>query len=290
MLPPLPGALTSAMAEAMSGATENKPLRVVVSIPALGLIAKEVGGDRVEVDSLISGASSPHDYALRPSDMANIISADLLIWVGPELEGFLRSPLERRKGKTLQLHKGEPEQGHHGGHHHGEDLHLWLDPDQVIEIAGKLSAYLGRLDPGGLRQYRKNAEGLTKSVADQLRKRQKKLGALPSSFTWLVNHDAFSGFQRHLGLPEPLVFADSDEKKPGLKRTVRLRERLLNSPAPVCVVYEDGYDPRQLATLLRGVNHRQSALDLAGSRQGYGGLYSNYFANLVDNFLDCVAK
>ena len=61
-------------------------LRVVSSIPTLGSLAKEVGGDRVEVESLGKGYQDPHFVEPKPSLMLVLNKADLLLHVGLELE------------------------------------------------------------------------------------------------------------------------------------------------------------------------------------------------------------
>ena len=61
-------------------------LKVVSSIPILGSLAKEVGGDRVEVQSLAKGYQDPHFVEAKPSLMLVLNHADLLLHVGLELE------------------------------------------------------------------------------------------------------------------------------------------------------------------------------------------------------------
>ena len=66
-------------------------LRVVSSIPTLGSLAKEVGGDRVEVVSLGKGYQDPHFVEPKPSLMVDLNKADLLVFVGLDLEKIGRA-------------------------------------------------------------------------------------------------------------------------------------------------------------------------------------------------------
>src|ERR1700694_1251319 len=61
-------------------------LHVVSSIPTLGSLAKEVGGDRVDVQSLGKGYQDPHFVEAKPNLMLTLNRADLLLYVGLELE------------------------------------------------------------------------------------------------------------------------------------------------------------------------------------------------------------
>src|SRR2546426_10227207 len=61
-------------------------LRVVASLPNLGAIAQEVGGDRVDVMSIASGAQDAHFVDPKPSFIVKLRSADLLLVNGLDLE------------------------------------------------------------------------------------------------------------------------------------------------------------------------------------------------------------
>ncbi|RLM23074.1 zinc ABC transporter substrate-binding protein [Brenneria alni] len=116
---------------------------VLTSIRPLGFIASAITEGITPTDVLLPTGASPHDYALRPSDVQRLQSADLVIWVGPEMEAFLGKPMSQiapAKQITLselpaikaQLIKeakhqhadddNEHENEHHdSGHHEGED-------------------------------------------------------------------------------------------------------------------------------------------------------------------------
>ncbi|MEM6462799.1 MAG: zinc ABC transporter substrate-binding protein [Pseudomonadota bacterium] len=93
-----------------------------------------------EPDIIVDGAASPHTYSLRPSAAGAIENADLIFWVGPNIETFLESPLETlgrdakvvrldqthglellkiREGGTFEAH--DHDHGEHAGHDHGDD-------------------------------------------------------------------------------------------------------------------------------------------------------------------------
>ncbi|MGO1120511.1 zinc ABC transporter substrate-binding protein [Rhodovibrionaceae bacterium A322] len=130
-------------------AAAAEDLRVVASIkPVHSLVASVMKGAG-EPDVIVKGAASPHGYALRPSDAKALSQADLVFWIGPELEAFLSNSVENlaadAKVVTLQQTEGlilHPyreggdfaghDHGDHGGHgehegkgeaHHDEDEH-----------------------------------------------------------------------------------------------------------------------------------------------------------------------
>ena len=99
--------LLLAMALILPAQAEPKPaaLSLVASIRPLALLAQELlqGSERVRVQTLLPAAVSPHAYALRVSDMRRLQAADLVVWVGPELERFLAKPLSRSGKAQLRL-------------------------------------------------------------------------------------------------------------------------------------------------------------------------------------------
>ncbi len=100
-------------------AASASPLSIVTTIKPLALIVNDIAGPRANVDVLLPTNASPHDYALKPSDIKKLKTADMVVWVGPELELFLEKVLLRQKN-TLQLtnYEGMPvmyygdEEGH----------------------------------------------------------------------------------------------------------------------------------------------------------------------------------
>ncbi|RUM51567.1 MAG: zinc ABC transporter substrate-binding protein [Marinomonas sp.] len=73
--------------------------QVVTSIKPVSMIVTAIGGDEVKVEQLVNNQASPHDYAMRPSDLRKLDQADLVVWVGELLETFLEKPLANLSSK-----------------------------------------------------------------------------------------------------------------------------------------------------------------------------------------------
>ncbi|MBW7983308.1 zinc ABC transporter substrate-binding protein ZnuA [Enterobacillus tribolii] len=77
---------------------------VLTSVRPLGFIAAAIADGITETEILLPDGASPHDYALKPSDIRRIRDADLVVWVGPEMEAFLSKTTEALpKDKNLML-------------------------------------------------------------------------------------------------------------------------------------------------------------------------------------------
>jgi zinc transport system substrate-binding protein len=107
--------------------------QVVVSIKPIHALTAAIMAGVGEPSLILKGAASPHGYALSPSDARALQNADLLIWVGPGLEGFLVSSLDslaanatqvmlmEAEGLTLLPWRDTHDHAHHEGHGHHED-------------------------------------------------------------------------------------------------------------------------------------------------------------------------
>jgi zinc/manganese transport system substrate-binding protein len=148
-------------------------LHVVSSIQTLGSLAKEVGGDRVTVESLSKGYQDPHFVEPKPSLMLVLNRADLLLHVGLELEiGWLpplvlgsRNPKIQtgdlgnldcsRVIPVLDVPTTKVDRSMGDIHPQGNP-HYWLPPSNARLIAKEIAGRLSELDPEGKPTYDKN--------------------------------------------------------------------------------------------------------------------------------------
>jgi zinc/manganese transport system substrate-binding protein len=148
-------------------------LHVVSSIPTLGSLAREVGGDRVQVESLGKGYQDPHFVEAKPNLMLVLNRADLLLYVGLELEiGWLpplvlgsRNPkIQTGELGSLDCSRAIPVldipttkiDRSMGDIHPQGNPHYWLPPGNARIIAGEIAARLSQIDPEGKPAYDKN--------------------------------------------------------------------------------------------------------------------------------------
>src|SRR5947208_17061196 len=148
-------------------------VHVVSSIPTLGSLAKEVGGNRVSVESLGKGYQDPHFVEAKPNLMLVLNRADLLLYVGLELEiGWLPPLVLGSRNPKIQT--GEPGNldcsriipvldipttrvdRSMGDIHPQGNPHYWLPPGNARILAREIAQRLSQLDPEGKATYDKN--------------------------------------------------------------------------------------------------------------------------------------
>ncbi|WP_111641512.1 zinc ABC transporter substrate-binding protein [Marinimicrobium alkaliphilum] len=272
---------------------EERPM-VLASVKPLGLIAQEVAGGRAEVQILLPDTASPHDYPLRVSDVRQLRSADLVLWVGPELESFLQRPL-RNLPAANQLEAQQlsgivwPTSGGHSHtdargqqHHHDQDPHLWLNPTNAGVIARALAEQLGAADPGGADQYRANAEAFTADLVDLDAQLAARLAPV-KGVGYVVYHEAYGHFAERYGLTQVAHVTVSPERRPGARHLYQLRQQAASAQ---CLFTEPYYDMRVAEELADSLNLGVGELDPLGSRTVTS--YRLLLEQMAEDFYRCL--
>jgi zinc transport system substrate-binding protein len=261
-------------------AAEPQGPKVVVSIKPLHSLVAGVMAGVGEPQLLIKGGGSPHGYSLRPSEARQLADAQLVVWVGHQLESFLEKPLstlglharqlelaEALESDLLPPRKGGGWDAHEKNHDHDEhgdhDQHLWLDPRLAKQIVEKTAAALAEIDPVHQQQYQKNATQL-KVRLEGLHAQLKTKLAPVKNIPYVVFHDAYQYFEGTYGLNAVGSIAIDPERKPGARRIREIREKIKGLNAR-CVFSEPQFEPRLVATVIEGSGARTGVLDPLGA-------------------------
>ncbi|MFM4808897.1 zinc ABC transporter substrate-binding protein ZnuA [Aeromonas hydrophila] len=286
-----------------------RALEVLTTIKPLGFIAAAITDGVSEPKVLLPTGASPHDFSLRPSDIRSINEADLVVWVGPELEGFMAKPLAKHphvlsltrvEGMPLfdhskqagheehaeEGHEGHDHDGHEGHHHEGVDPHIWLGPTQALVIANALSETLSAQDPANAERYRANllafkakVEAKDKVIAEQMKAVNQK--------GYFVFHEAYGYWERHYGMSSKGHFTVSPERRPGAKTLVEIRKALEEKKAS-CIYAEPQFSPAVIESVARNTGAKVLLLDEVGEQVPLGpDGYPRFMQQLADAFAEC---
>ncbi|WP_434593879.1 zinc ABC transporter substrate-binding protein ZnuA [Pseudomonas sp. R4-83] len=264
-------------------------VKVLTSIKPLQLIAAAVQDGVAIPEVLLPPGASPHNYALRPSDVRKVQSVDLLYWIGPDMEGFLPRVLNGRKLPSVAVQDlpglklrhfaednhshAEETDDHDHDHRPGSlDAHLWLSPVNARVIAEKMAADLSAADPANAERYQHNAKAFDERL-DALDQRLKQRLASVEGKPYFVFHEAFDYFEDAYGLKHAGVFAVAAEVQPGAQHVAAMRTRL-QEVGKTCVFSEPPLRPRLAETLVAGLPVKLAELDALGgytpaTAQGY---------------------
>ena len=264
-------------------------VKVLTSIKPLQLIATAVQDGVAIPEVLLPPGASPHNYALRPSDVRKVQSVDLLYWIGPDMEGFLPRVLNgrtlpsvavqdlpgmklRRFAEDSHSHAEDADEHDHDHRPGSLDAHLWLSPINARVIAAKMAADLSAADPANAARYQSNLQAFDERL-DALDLRLKKRLAGIEGKPYFVFHEAFDYFEDAYGLKHTGVFSVAAEVQPGAQHVAAMRARL-QEVGKTCVFSEPPLRPRLAETLVAGLPVKLAELDALGgytpaTAQGY---------------------
>ena len=293
------------------GATQAANAAVVASLKPLGFIASAIADGVTDTQVLLPDGASEHDYSLRPSDVKRLQGADLVVWIGPEMEAFMEKSVKNiPDGKQVTiaqladvkplLMKGadddddDHDHGHAHGekgdahHHHGDyNMHLWLSPEIARASAVAIHEKLVELMP----QSRAKLDANLKDFEAQLASTETQVGnelAPLKGKGYFVFHDAYGYFEKQFGLTPLGHFTVNPEIQPGAQRLHEIRTQLVEQKA-TCVFAEPQFRPAVVESVARGTSVRMGTLDPLGTNIKLGKTsYSEFLNQLANQYASCL--
>lgn len=278
--------------------TPSWAFAVLTSIKPIQMITYEITQGVTEPEVLLGNNASPHDYALRSSDVKRIHDADVVIWFGDDLEPFLNKilmshrqviTLSQSPALVLRAYGEEHHQEDDGHHHHGtHDPHFWLGTEQARQAATEIASRLAELDPAHAAQYQANLKRFNEQLDTT---RQAIAGQLDGvkNKPYYVFHDAYDYFEREYGLNNQGHFTVSPDRKPGAKTLIAIRKSLTDQQS-VCVFAEPQFQPAVIESVIRGSRASVGVLDPLDSEIPVKpGSYFAFLHQLSDSFYTCLS-
>jgi zinc/manganese transport system substrate-binding protein len=211
-------------------AVAAEPLKVVASFSIIGDFAKNVGGDRIALTTLVGPNGDAHVYEPKPTDAAVMSDADVVLVNGLQFEGFLQRLVEASatKATVVELTKGveplaateeehehegeaheagaeeshEAEEAHEAGHDHGAfDPHAFQSIANAKIYVKNIAAAFCAADAAGCDAYKANAAAYTGQLAALETEVKDAVASIPADKrTVITSHDAFGYFQHEYGI------------------------------------------------------------------------------------------
>lgn len=299
--------------------------QVVTSVKPVSMIVSAIGGEHIEVQQLVSNQASPHDFAMRPSDLRKLDQADLVVWVGESLETFMEKPLANLSAKKdlewmalndaflrefgdKEAHNHDEhhedqdhdehhedhdhdehheDHGHEGHDHSGTDPHVWLDPVNAKVLAKAVTERLISIDPEHKQDYQTNFQAFMSSVEHADHDVAERLAGV-AEVPYFVFHEAYGYFENHYGLNNKGAIALSPERKPGAKTVAHIREEIEEHNVS-CVFSEPQFSPAIVETLIDGTDVKTAVLDPLGTNIKLGAdSYAMFLTGLADQYISCL--
>ena len=180
-----------------TGEAAGGGLQVVATTTQLADIAANVGGDRVQVTSLLKPGVDAHDYDPSPADINTLARADLVLKNGVGLEEWLDDTIA---GAGYQGQVVDASQGVRLRQVDGEsDPHIWQDPGNAAVMAANVERGLAGAEPAGAATFQANLDAYAKQLQALDVDVARQIDSLANKKV-VTNHDAFGYYLDRYGL------------------------------------------------------------------------------------------
>ena len=252
---------------------------VLVDIAPTHSLVSMVMGDIAKPQLLISSASNPHDFALRPSDAGKLNKAELIFYTSATLTPWLNKALQSlaQNTPTLELISAKNTRllplrdDHLFSHEHAEhaehgdsmyDPHAWLDPENAIIWLNYIATELAKADNDNGATYLQNADRAIKAINVITQDVMQQLAGL-NAVPYLVFHDSYQYFETRFNLQPQGSISLGDGSQPGISQLKELQSVIKSSQAQ-CVFSEPQYSDRLVKTVIGDMNVNTEILDPLG--------------------------
>ncbi|MEN6374146.1 MAG: zinc ABC transporter substrate-binding protein [Smithella sp.] len=264
-------------------AKSNNKVQVVATIFPLYDMARNIGGDKVQVTMLLPPATDAHNYELKPAEIMQISKADLFLYVNMEMEHWAYKVIDATSSKTklLPVETGSgitmlPLAGHddEDAHHHASkfDPHIWLDFSNAQKMVDNIASALVKIDQRHSDYYLKNAAEYKNKLTALDNRFRSELTGCKSRTILHAGHRAFSYLANRYGLKYYSTYNVSADSEPEPQKIIALIQQIKATQTRY-IYSEDLINPRLAETIAKETGagllklnngHTVSKVDISG--------------------------
>ncbi|HEY6993365.1 MAG TPA: metal ABC transporter substrate-binding protein [Xanthobacteraceae bacterium] len=247
-------AFTAMLAATPAPAQER--IKAVAAFSILGDLVRNVGGDRVEVATLVGPNSDAHVYSPTPGDAKKLGAAGIVVVNGLGLEGWMARLVQASgsKAQTVVASKGitprkMEDEGHPG--HMVIDPHAWQSIANAKIYVANIRDGLSKVDPAGKAAYEANAKAYLAKLDGLEQEVRAAIVKIPPDHRKLITtHDAFGYFADAYGVQFISPEGVSTDAEPSAKDVARIIDQVRKQRIPA-VFMENISDPRMMQQIAK---------------------------------------
>ena len=296
-------------------------LKVVTSIKPIHSLASYIMDGVGSPGLIVDGYNSPHNFQLKPSHAKMLEQADIIFWVGEDLENFLEKPLDTiaKKAEKIELleikgikklkfrernifeeHEGHDDHGddakkeehddhghdakkeEHDEHGHGEyDPHIWLDPINAKVILNEITEHLIENDSKNASTYKSN---LAKALAKIDKLIIDVITETNTNLSYVVFHDAYQYYENRFNVNILGAMTVNPDVMPGAEQIHEIHE-VIEHDNVSCILSEPQFNPDIIKSIAKDTNVKTGVLDPLGANLKPGkDLYFDLIRNMSASF------
>ena len=284
-------ACSSPTADSPSASPDGRPTIVAAFYP-LEYAARAIGGDAVDIVGLTPPGGEPHDLELSAAQVAEIASADLVLYVKGYQPAVDEAVAQQAADHSLDVSAGltllpaEHAAGHEGepaGEEGATDPHVWLNPLNMAGIGTAITERLSASAPDGSAAFAANNERLGSEMATLNEQFTAGLASCRSRIM-VVSHEAFAYLGSAYGFTQVGISGLSPDAEPSPARMRDVAD-LVTREGVTTIYYETLVDPKVAKTLADETGATSAVLDpieglVAGSAESYPTIMASNLATL----------
>jgi manganese/zinc/iron transport system substrate-binding protein len=251
-------------------ATNNESGKIVVTTTTgqVADVVKNVGGDKVDVISLMGPGIDPHLYRASQGDIKKLNDAEIIFYNGVHLEGKMEDIFEKMsKGKpTVAVADSIPADQLltvEGSNSH--DPHVWFDIPAWIHVVDTVEQELTKLSPENEEQFKQNASHYKKELEEMDQYAKEQIATIPEESRVLVTaHDAFNYFGNAYGLEVMGLQGLSTDSEYGLKDVQALVDTIVKRNIKAVFV-ESSISGKSIQAVVEGAKKQNHNVVIGGN-------------------------
>lgn len=246
---------------------ERDRLVVFAGIDPVAGVAENLGGDRIELHTLLKPGETPHTFSPSPRQMTFLSQADLYLKAGLSFENRIMDKFAiSRKVRIVDLTAGiakrhftAGEEGDHGSQHdHGRhDPHIWTSPENLKKMAQNITNALIKSDPADSVYYRNNCRDYIQR-ADSVHEMISSLLKPFAGYKIYAFHPAFGYFADFYGMEQVAVEMTGKQPSPGHLKKIIEQARADNVRM---IFVQPQFDQKSAQTIAEAIEAEVIAVD-----------------------------
>ncbi|UOQ86428.1 metal ABC transporter solute-binding protein, Zn/Mn family [Gracilibacillus salinarum] len=256
-----------------NASSEDKTIKIYATLYPLAYFAEEIGGEQVEVETILPAGADPHSYEPTSKMMVDIAASDIFLFNGANLESYAGAIQEALSDEDVLMveaadgvttmehshsHEEESEHDHEhdheheesessesteDGHSHGDvDPHLWLDPVRAIEMARNIKDALVSQDPANEDLYTDNFSQLETKLTELDESFHTQIEEA-ASHQILVTHAAYGYWQESYHIEQIALTGLSPSEEPSQKELEQIIDHVKETDINY-LLFEQNVEPK----------------------------------------------
>ncbi|WP_419799250.1 MAG: metal ABC transporter solute-binding protein, Zn/Mn family [Terasakiella sp.] len=228
----------------------------------------------------------PLNYVPSETDLQKLKKADLVVWMGPELEQSLSTSLSNSKNAFEMLSYSDFKILPQRNNDKRRDPYMWLDVRNAEVMVDALYDNLVNIDPKHEKTYTENRRAMKREIAALDRKFEFGFRSIAAGQSWLY-HDTQQYFEQSYAFKVRDILATNAGDEADMANMLTLRAKL-NDMGPVCFFTEEGLTDKNLSFALDGSDTKVATLKSYGLSFKTGpGLYQEMMQYNFDTIANC---